>query len=1113
MIPGKARSVLRVLFALSLVSASSWITNSWLVAQVLYGSITAHVVDATGGAVPGADVSVVNLATNHTRKTLTNDSGAFTLLNLPTGRYTLTVSLPGFRRYVAHDVIVTAGNVTGEHIVLEVGGITEQLTVYAKTPLQTGQADVNARLDAKEIADLPMTQYRNYQSLLNLVPGATPARGLSSIDRPLRPLETNINGTNRNSNNTRIDGATSMRVWFPQHTAYVPPAETIEEVKVSTNSFDAEQGFAGGAAITVITKKGSNDFHGSLFAHHENYATAARDFFLRGEKPKSLRNILGATIGGPIKKDKLFFFFGWEGMLERRGFTKTLTVATEDQRQGDFSAFRPDENGKCPANPTGRGCTIIYDPLTGIADGSGRTPFLNNVIPSSRMNPAALTMQSLMPLPNLPGVTNNFQNSGTQRFDRYNFDTRLDWYRRDDHVIWGKLGVMDALIQADFEFGPGGGTGLSTGGAGDSDTTVRVSGIGHTWTLSPTFLLDANVGYTDMHQEVVGPDIELGNFGQDVLGIPGTNKTDEQSCPDNRCSGMPRFSVSGFAPFGNANTWGPLFRDERSFTFTQNFSWSHGDHEFRWGYDTVKHMLDHWQPDIGGGPRGRFQFNRSMTTVKGFNGTDQNAYAAYLLGLPWRMEKSLQWELMTTREWQHAFYFRDRWQLSPRLTLTLGLRYEYFPLVRRADRPMERLDFDTLQVHLSNDIEVGKSDFAPRIGLAWRLGANHVIRTGYGITNSPIPYGRPLRGFYPLTIAATFDADHPRDPFRTLEAGIPLFSGPDLSGDVLYLPPEVDMRSMPADRTNRGYIQSWNLVYERKLPSEFVVSAGYVGTQTVHQMADHDINWSPPGGGNSGRQLFAEFGRTARTRYWDGWLSSNYHALQVTINRRFVDGLFVKGAYTYSHAINMTDDEGWAGLLWNDPSILARNRARAGYDIPHILQLAALYELPFKGGGHRWLNALTRGWQINSIFSVNDQRPFTLQAPSLGAFGNLPTPDQVTPTVRKLGGIGPENPYYDTAAFQAPTCSPDCRYGTVGRNTLRGPTWINWDFSVFRRFQLSDDLDLEFRAEAFNFTNTPKFDNPTRAARNVNSSSFLQITQTSRDSNPRLWRFGLKLLF
>ena len=1088
-------------------------------AQSLYGTLTGSVRDTSGGAIPGVEVTAVNATTNLSETSITNDVGNYTLPNLPNGTYTLRAVLTGFREAVTEGVTVNAGTVVRQNIVLQVGQITETVTVSsAATVLKTDSADVSSQLETREITDLPLNAYRNYQALINLVPGATPARFQNAItDTPGRALTTNINGTNRNNNNTRIDGAISVNIWLPHHTAYVPPSETIEVVDVSTNNFDAEKGFAGGAATTVVTKSGTNELHGAAFWHHENTALASREYFFVGELPSGKRNIAGAVLGGPIIKDKLFFFGGYEATIERTAQSATGTLPTAAERAGDFS------------NSIATGLAI-YDPFTGDADGNGKTLFPNNVIPGDRLNSAATKILAAVPLPNvrLDQDVNNYQISGTRLFDRYNYDVKGDWYRSEEHRIWGKWSWMDAEVTNQPMFGlPAMGPAIGGGGAGTGDTDVQVWGVGHNWTLSPTFLVDGNFGYTDMAQVVAGPEVALGNYALDTLGIPGVNNFgQDQACifnGENYCGGVPNFSIDSYTNYGTQDGWMPLDRSEESLTFTHNFSWSLSNHDIRFGYDLVHHMMDHWQPEIGGGPRGVFSIPRQLTMTPTSTTNMQNSMAGFLLGAYNGWAKSLQWEVMTIREWQHAMYVRDRWQVSDKLTLTLGLRYEYFPLVSRENRGMEVIDWPTvfsggpMKLDLDNNVEVSKTMFAPRLGLAYRISDNDVLRMGYGLTNNPLPFARPLRGFYPLTYAGSDYTNNSYTPYGTFTGtGIPFFEGPSLAEGSVIIPGNASQRSMPYDKINRGYIQSWNVMYERKFPADFVISLGYVGTQTVRALADHQQNWSKPGTGVAGRPYNtpAYDNRTASTGYWDGWLGANYHSLQIAVNRRFVNGLFMKGAYTFSKAINRSDDDGWAGVSWNDPALLDRNRANAGYNRPHVFQWATLYALPFGQDSDNAAAVILRNWQLNGVFSANSQSNTGVGASgaNLNASYNAQTADQVG-EITNLGNIGIEGTYYDPSAFAQPTQIPgvnctdyDC-YGTSGRNIIRGPTWVNLDLSVFRTFNVTEWLSTEFRAEAFNVTNTPHFGNPNTS---VTSSNFMKILGTDGNAPARSIRFGLK---
>jgi len=342
---------------------------------------------------------------------------------------------------------------------------------------------VHSELSSKEVINMPLPHYRNYQSLINLVPGATPGVIQNSIQAaPGRALSTNVNGVNRNNNTTRIDGAVSVYIWLPHHSAYVPPAETIEAVNVSTNNFDAEQGMAGGAAVTVITKSGTNQLHGSAWAINDNARFQAKNFFNSGTKPKNNNNIDGVTLGGPVVRNKFFYFFGWEAEHERLGATQTLTVPTADQKVGDFSKFN----------------AVIYDPATGAANGSGRTPFAGNLVPLNRQSEIVRKIQALIPLPNLGGTASNFLANGSQRLDKNHFDTKVNWNRNQKNMIWGKYSVMNALVGCDSAFGPGGGAPLCPSGSsiGDGHLRTQVATVGTTYMFSPNFLYD---GLLDGH--------------------------------------------------------------------------------------------------------------------------------------------------------------------------------------------------------------------------------------------------------------------------------------------------------------------------------------------------------------------------------------------------------------------------------------------------------------------------------------------------------------------------------------------------------------------------------------------------------------------------------------
>ena len=437
--------------------------------------------------------------------------------------------------------------------------MTEQVTVEASAAvLQTTKSDVSTTLEARAVQNLPLSAYRNYQSLINLVPGATPARFQNAVtDTPGRALTTNVNGQERGANNTRLDGSADILVTMPHHAVYVAPVESIQEVNISTNNFDAEQGMTGGAAVTVITKSGTNEFRGSVFAMHDNSTLRAFTWDENragvDEKPKGHRNIDGGSLGGPIKKNKLFFFADWEGTFERVSRSSTFSVPTADFRTGDFSRMLGAPilaaNGSTILVPTTEGGSaalregMIFDPFSGNSDGTGRSVFSSggrlNVIPQARLNGPMMQMLALVPLPNQAGDNDNYFNSGTQRLrpQQRRRQGQLEPERAAPAVVQvqrdGRAGVT-----ATSASGQAGGDCLCDGGIGDGDTLVQIAGIGQTYTVSPTFLIDGTFGWTRFGQAVLPPDLGT-NFGSDVLGIPGTNG------PDPRESGMPPFYIVG----------------------------------------------------------------------------------------------------------------------------------------------------------------------------------------------------------------------------------------------------------------------------------------------------------------------------------------------------------------------------------------------------------------------------------------------------------------------------------------------------------------------------------------------------------------------------------------
>jgi outer membrane receptor protein involved in Fe transport len=1080
------------------LAALIWLLPATAATQSLYGSVTGNVADGTGAAVPGASVSIKNEATGLELNTVTDGTGTYTIRNITGGTYTLRATLQGFKEFVQTGIPITAGGIVRINGRLEVGALSESVTVTTEAAvLKTDKADVSVDLKPADVVNLPLNQYRNYQYLMNLVPGASPPVFQNAqTDTPGRALSTNINGTNRNNNVTRIDGAASINVWLPHHAGYIAPVETIENVNISTNSFDAAQGMTGGAATAVQTKSGTNTLKGSAFYFRQQDEFNARRGYFDPSKVDASTAIMGGTAGGPVRRNKLFYFASWERNSERPGLFSTYTVPTAKMRTGDFSEV-------LAFNPAFR----IYDPATGTSDGRNREFFPGAVIPANRMSDIAKKIQAVYPAPNNPGTNNGLQENlflpRQPKADRDNYDGKVNWNRTPQHQIWGKFSMMEAKVFDLFYLG--------LDGAGGGKTNTKIYTAGQTWTLSPTLLFDANAGANIQKQHMEGPDYRT-NFGLDVWAIPGLNgagATGPGSFDLDRYSGMPNIQT-GLSQLGNSDTWTPVWRDERSYTMSANLTKVSGRHELRTGFDFIRLRLNHWQPEVSN-PRGALTFGGGITGTPGYTGVGGwNGYAGFLLGEMSSYAKSVQFEELSGRENQYGLYVADRWQATPKLTVNLGLRYEYYPLMARQNRGIELLDFDTFKVNLGGlggnptdlGLDVSKTLFAPRLGAAYRLDDRTVFRAGYGKTFDPLPWSRPMRGRFPLTIAYSGAGPNGFIPYGNLTAGIPGAPSPDINSGTIPLPRGVDMTSPDPNNMDRGSTQSWNVFVERRLPLDIATSVGYVGTRTDGTYIAWNQNYAESGG-NANRRLFAQAG-TANISSLTGTARSRYHSLQVAVNRPYKNGLLLKGAYTYSRAMNDVDDDGGT-YTWNQASQLSRNYALASYDRPHMLQMGFVYELPFARQSAKPLAALVKGWQLNGIASWLSGMPFQIGGDNglLQQSGGFQSINVTGDPKGGFGEPGPDEQWYDPASFS----QPGNAWGNSGRNQFRGPSNWNVDMSLFRTIPFGH-YRIEIRAESQNVFNHAQWGNPNTDITNAN---FMRIRTLARA--PRTVQLGARFVF
>lgn len=1094
--------------------------------QVLYGTLTGNVTDQTGAAVAKAEVAALNTGTGVTQTVTTDATGNYRFNAMQTGDYKVTVTASGFATKVVEQVHVDPNTVRRVDAQLGVAAQQQTVTVTGEAPvLQTDKADVHTDLSARQIESLPTmsTQGRNFQSLLRIIPGVGLTAETNSLaGNPQRAIFANVNGQSSQTVNTRIDGAQDAYPWLPRNVAYVPPADAIETVNVVTNSFDAEQGMAGGAAVNVQIKSGTNSFHGSAHEFHTDQNFAARNYFqtdikLFPHKNRNNQNQFGGTLGGPILKDRLFFFADYERTTQRQlagPNVRTLPIA--QMVQGDFRNL--------PGNP------VIYDPATGNSHGASKQQIscngVLNVICPSRIDPAALAMIKLLQ-PQLDKVfatangLNNFQSSGTALFNRDNADFKINYNPGQKSTVFGRYSFSRSLVFDPPLMGDAGGDASAGGQLGNSPGLIQSIGLGTTYAFTPSMLFDWNFGFT---RQRLGATFDLATpKGLDLLKIPGTNGAGAAGDPT-LYNGLPAFQFTSGANLGNPNTGNPfLFRDNQ-FVSGANLSWNHGKHALRGGLEWNHAQINHFQPQGGAfqTARGSFQFNGNITSQQGATPTWFNSWADFLLGLPNLTGKSIQLFNPTALRWnQWAWYLRDQWQVTPKLTLTLGVRWEFYPFGYSDNgKGLRWFDAKTGNVLIGgygsvprNDgIDVGHGQFLPRVGVAYRLSERTVIRAGYGMSADPNNW-RYFRNSYPSTINITNQPASTADfiPAASLTGlngtglgggsysvptGLTLLPLPNLSTGSIPLPTSAGTITIP-NPFHRGYINTFNLMVQHEWKG-IVLETGYVGARAIRPLVNMNINASAPGTGSAGGLISTALGKnyTGTINGEVPFKNNYYDSLQTKLTRRFgKTGSMAGVSWTWSKTTDYQGDEELSGLRFPYPAFWSKNRAVADFDRTHNVKVYGVLQLPF-GKGQRWAqtgvgNWLLGGWQFDPVITRLTGAPFTVGAGgSLNANGSGQTADLVGQyritngkplrTGQTCAQNDPTCHYFDASTFAAPliTSAATAHYGNTNRNQFRGPGYFQMDMSVARDFRLTERFMLQLRAEAFSLTNTPHFANP-----------------------------------
>ncbi len=1087
------------------IAAMGVLAPSHVSAQAVTGTLLGNVTDSTGAAVPGATVTALETGTNVSRTAVTNETGYFIFPSLLNGTYNVDAELQGFKKVIREAVRVDVNTTVRVDLKLEVGQVTETVQVVSETPLlQTDRTDTGRIIEAKMVAELPLTFNRNFQSLLVTVPGATrPARNHSAFFNSQDSLSVEVNGQPRLANNTLIEGLdNNHKTGLLQ--VIIPAADALETVNVTTSNYDAEFGRSGGAITNVTLKSGTNSLKGSVFMFGNTEATNASDYFTHLRAPTTFFNS-GFTMGGPIVRNKLFFFGDYQRTLDNAGYVVRAIVPTTRMRNGDF----------------GEVSTGIYDPLTGDINGNGRTAFANNVIPADRISPIAQRLLALIPEPNVAAALgqNNFQQAQTREKTTDGFDAKVNYAMNEKDQTSFRLSFMRPEVFDPGLFGEYGGP--ANGGFAGIGTNTSWSGAA-TWTrvFSGRTVLDVRGGLN--YYKNVTTTQGHGLTTSTEVGIPGANL-------DDYTSGVSQISIGGHSdPLLGFSASQPWDRSEETWNVTSTLTRMLSSHTVKFGGEWRSNDDMLLQTQDAGGPRGRFAFNASGTGLAGQTATlsgPANAFASFLLDWPNTVQRDLKVFDRPGTKHQAVFLFvQDKWQARSNVTVDLGLRWEYYTPLAGLEGAGSLSNYDpethTLRVSgfggLDNALNVKSkyTNFNPRTGVSWRLNQATVVRAGYGASTLPFPDNRYAFA-YPVKQNYSGSAANGFQRAGSMAVGFPAPALLDIPSDGVIPVAGTSLQNatldvIPTD-LHEGTLQSWNVAFQRQLPFLLTADIAYVGNRGVDLVMDVDSNAGLVyGAGNNGRPYFARFNRTGTNRVRTNDNKSVYHGLQVKLDRRFRNGLMVTNSYTLSRSRDYVNENTTIGT----PIDFELSWARSNFDRLHNYVSTVLYELPI-GPGKRWLTTglagkIIGGWQVSGIFTAQSGLPLTiggngttLNTPGNSAFANLTGEHNV------LGGLGPGLLYFDPTVYSLPGAG---QQGNLARNNgPEGPGYWNIDASLFKRFSLGESRFAEFRIDSYNTTNSVRWGNPSTGFSNAAGNTFGQITGTT--GGQRSIRFGGRFVF
>ncbi len=1168
------RTHFRVLMALLVVAIACWsVTSLW--GQAIYGSIYGQVTDSSGAAIPNATVTVKDVAKGTSVQTVTNSVGEYSVEHLIPDLYDISVAATGFRGAERQGIQVSADTSPKVDLKLDVGSATETVTVTGEVPqLKTDRADVALVLNQKTVSDLPNSG-RNFASLELLIPG-TQVMGWSqnTAENPQGSPTVQINGQHFSGVAYELDGAANQDPILGQ-IVINPPLDAVTEAKITTQNYDAQFGQAVAAVVTAQTKSGTNSFHGDLFDYRRTDATQARNPYNQFAPdpvthrllPPAKYNQFGASIGGPIIKNKAFFFADYQGTRQILGSSAIATVPTALTRSSCLSGNGCDLSDYLTANGPARG--QIYNPR--VITGTGPAPFANDFIPTQFLSPQALALLALIPAPNAPGTTNNYSGSGSGSLHNDSVDAKIDGQLSERTHAFGRYSYFGNGTSSATIFGKGGGQGFSAPGntfGGTASGRSQSAVFGMDIAINPKLLTDFRLGYLRYHVKTQKYDGQENLASQ--VGIPGLNLGDSFT------AGAPGFFIEnssggggdGISNFGSAlgvNACNcPLLETEDQYQVVNNWTKIMGTHSLKFGID-MRYARNLRVPSDSN-RAGELHFSATDTE----NTTDPTlaspggmGLASFLIGDVTNMSRYVSVSTNAKESQKRMFtYLQDSWRITPKLTVNYGLRWElYFPETVNGKGQGGFPDLNTGEIRVAGfgpfdtamNVQKTWKTLAPRLGIAYQLNDKTVIRTGYGrsfdIGVFGSIFGHMLTQNLPVLVNQNLTNSGANTAAFNLAVGPTAFVFPTVPASGLLPIGVGDNAKIRSDPNVFPTIDAWNFAVQRQLTNTSSVTVAYVGNKGTHTFMGDDKSTNPnepapclpasqsvtgqalcynpaaPAGSltetsdtSELRPYFSRFGFTQDLTFYHNGFDSNYNALQVSYEKRFSQGLQLNANFAFQRGYNYgSDEEVYKKFLWGRLDDLREKQ----------LTLFGNYELPFGkgkqfgGGVPTWMNYIIGGYELSTSIDWASGLPFTASLSSCSAFtpAGPCRPDKGSGSFPlKLTSFDPtthSRTYFVPPGLGSVFNSPGLdQIGTSPRNAFTGPGLFNADLSLMKNFPIRESISLQFRMDAFNVFNIINPGNPGSTCIDCTAASGAgTIHGMALGTAPRQLDFALTLKF